>query len=217
MVEQAEDFIRKNTRLFGFRTEFTFRRIDKLEYPLRAIREGIINALIHRSYEEPADTRVLIFDDRIEIVNPGPFPKGVTPENPRHVPVNPVLCQLMYDIGFIEKYGTGIYMMKELCEEYGIPEPEYEIGEIETKLIFRTGGKAVILSEIEKLGIELNERQRNGLKYAFREGFITNKIYREINRVSNKTANLELKDLMKKGLLKLHEKGRATKYLPGIG
>lgn len=54
MLEKAEDFIRKNVRLFGFRTEFTFRRIDKLEYPLGAIREGVINALIHRSYEEPA-------------------------------------------------------------------------------------------------------------------------------------------------------------------
>jgi ATP-dependent DNA helicase RecG len=46
IVEQAEDFIRKNIRLFGFRTEFTFRRIDKSEYPLKAIREGINKRLI---------------------------------------------------------------------------------------------------------------------------------------------------------------------------
>ena len=216
VLEQAEDFIRKNTRLFGFRTEFSFRRIDKPEYPLSAIREGIINALIHRSYEEPADTRVLIFDDRMEIVNPGPFPKGVTPENPRHVPVNPVLCQLMYDVGFIEKYGTGIYMMKELCEEYGIPKPEYEISERETKLVLRTGGKAVILSEIERLGIALNERQGKALRYAFREGFITNKIYREINGISHEMANREISQLVKLGLLAVRGRGKATRYVPNV-
>ncbi len=214
MIEQAEDFIRRNIRLFGFRTEFTFRRIDKLEYPLKAIREGIINALIHRNYEEPSDTRVMIFDDRIEIVNPGSFPKGVTPENPKHVPVNPTLCQLMYDVGFIEKYGTGIFMIKELCKEYGIPEQVYELSEYETKLIFKSGGKAVLVAEIEKLGIELNERQRNALRYSFREGFITNKIYREINKVSHELANRELSQLVELDLLRVKGRGRATKYVP---
>ena len=105
MVEQAEDFVRKNIRLFGFRTEYSFQRIDKLEYPIKAVREAIINALIHRNFFEPADTRVAIFDDRIEVISPGSFPEGVMPQKPKHVPVNPVLCQLMYDIGLIEKYG----------------------------------------------------------------------------------------------------------------
>jgi predicted HTH transcriptional regulator len=107
----------------------------------------------------------------------GSFPEGVTPERPRHIPVNPALCQLMYDVGFIERYGTGIYMINELCGEYGIPRPEYAISDIETKLVFRSGGKAVVISEIEKLGVKLNERQGNALKYAFRGEFITNKIY----------------------------------------
>lgn len=213
-IEQAEDFIRKNIRLFGFRTGFSFGRIDKLEYPMKAIREGVINALIHRNYYEPADTRVMIFDDRIEIVNSGSFPEGVTPEKPRHIPVNPALCQLMYDVGFIEKYGTGIYMIKELCEEYGIPGPEYEISDVETKLVFRSGGKAVVISEIEKLGVKLNERQSKALKYAFREGIITNRIYAEINEVSSKTASLELGDLVRKGLLGVEGRGRSTKYIP---
>ena len=215
-IEQAEDFIRKNIRLFGFRTGFSFGRIDKLEYPMKAIREGVINALIHRNYHEPADTRVMIFDNRIEIANPGSFPEGVTPEKPRHIPVNPILCQLMYDVGFIEKYGTGIYMIKELCEEYGIREPEYEISDVETKLVFRSGGMAVVISEIEKLGVKLNERQSRALKYAFREGFITNKIYAEINGVSNKTASLELRALVRMDLLGVEGRGRSTKYVPKI-
>jgi len=216
MVEQAEDFVRKNIRLFGFRTEYSFQRIDKLEYPIKAIREAIVNALIHRNYFEPADTRVAIFDDRIEIVSPGSFPEGVTPEKPKHVPVNPVLCQLMYDIGFIEKYGSGIYMINELCEEWGIPKPEYELNEVETKVIFRSGGKAIVISEIEKLGVELNERQKEGLKIIFEKGKITNADYAKMFGVSRNTATNDLSDLVEKGLIKRVGRGRGSYYAPKI-
>jgi len=54
------------------------------------------------------------------------------------------------------------------------------------------------------------------LRYAFEEGFITNKIYADINEVSNKTASLELKDLERKRLLEIRGKGRATKYIAKI-
>ncbi|HJH27037.1 MAG TPA: hypothetical protein C5S37_09780 [Methanophagales archaeon] len=213
MIEGSEDFVRKNIRLFGFRTEYSFQRIDKLEYPIKAIRESIINALIHRNYFEPADTRVAIFDDRIEIISPGTFPEGVTPEKPKHVPVNPILCQLMYDAGFIEKYGSGIYMINELCKEWGIPRPGYELSEVETKVIFRTGGKAIVISEIEKLGVEMNERQRNALQYVLEKGFITNRSYQELNDVGKKTAYLELLGLIEKGLLLSTGKGRSVRYV----
>ncbi len=213
MVEQAEDFVRKNISLFGFRTEYSFQRIDKLEYPIKAVREAIINALIHRNYFEPADTRVTIFDDRIEIISPGSFPKGVTPEKPKHIPVNPVLCQLMYDVGLIEKYGSGIYMINELCEEWGILKPEYELSEVETTVSFRSGGKAIVISEIEKTGVELNERQKKALRYVLEKGFITNRSYQELNDIGKKTAYLELSGLMEKGLLLSTGKGRSVRYV----
>jgi len=213
MIERMEDFVRKNIRLFGFRTEYSFQRIDKLEYPIKAIREGIINALIHRNYFEPADTRVVIFDDRIEIISPGSFPKGVTPEKPKHVPVNPILCQLMYDVGFIEKYGSGIYMINELCEKWGIPKPEYDLSEVETKVIFKSSGKAIVIREIEKLGVELNGRQRKALQYVLERGFITNGSYQKLNDVGKKTAYLELSGLIDKGLLSSTGKGRSVRYV----
>jgi len=217
IMEQTEEFIRRNTRLFGFRTSFSFRRIDKLEYPIEALREAVLNALVHRDYEAPSDISVFIFDDRIEITNPGNFPHGTTPENPLHIPRNPILCQLMRDIGYIEKYGTGIYFMKDVCNDWGIPEPEFRISDIETKIVFKSGGKAVVISEIEKLGVELNDRQRKGLKHAFMEGFINNQIYREINGVSDETSRRELSQLVEKGLLKIKGKGRSTKYVPLVG
>ena len=216
LVGQAEDFVRKNIRLFGFRTEYSFQRIDKLEYPIKAVREAIINALIHRNYSEPADTRVAIFDDRIEIISPGSFPKGVTPEKPKHVPVNPVLCQLMYDIGFIEKYGSGIYMINELCEEWGILKPEYELSEVETTVSFRSGGKAIVIGEIEKIGVELNERQREGLKIVFKKGKIANADYAKMFGISRNTATNDLTELVEKGLIKRVGRGRGSYYTPKI-
>ena len=70
MIDMAEEFIRRNIRLLSFRVSTSFQREDKFEYPLDALREAIINALIHRNYLEPADVRVFIFDDRVEIINP---------------------------------------------------------------------------------------------------------------------------------------------------
>ena len=216
MVGQAEDFVRKNIRLFGFRTEYSFQRIDKLEYPIKAVRGAMINALIHRNYSEPADTRVAIFDDRIEIISPGSFPKGVTPEKPKHVPVNPVLCQLMYDVGLIEKYGSGIYMINELCGEWGILKPEYELSEVETTVSFRSGGKAIVISEIEKTGVELNERQREGLKIVFEKGKIVNADYAKLFEISRNTATNDLTELVEKGLIKRVGRGRGSYYTPKI-
>lgn len=213
MLEQTEEFMRRNMRLFGFRTPFSFRRIDKLEYPIEALREGVLNALVHRDCEAASDIRVFIFDDRIEITSPGPFPSGTTPENPLHIPRNPMLCQLMRDMGYIEKYGSGIYFMKDVCKEWGIPGPEYKLSDIETKVIFRSVGEAVVISEIENLGVDLNGRQREALKSVFAKGFINNEFYRELNSVSDETARLELSQLVEMGLLKIKGKGRSTKYV----
>ena len=136
MVDAAEEFIRKNIRLLSLRTSKSFQRDDKFEYPLEALREAIINALIHRNYQKHSDVRVFIFDNRVEVINPGTFPEGVSPDAPVHEPVNPILSQFMYDVGFIERYGSGIKMMHRLCREWGNKEPRYELHLLETKVIF---------------------------------------------------------------------------------
>jgi len=213
MVEQAEEFIKRNVRPLEFRTPVTFERV-RLEYPMKVIREGVINAIIHRDYREHSDTSVLIFDDRIEIINPGTFPEGTTPEAPKHIPINPVLCQLMYEFGYVEKYGSGILMMQQACREEGIPEPEYELSKRVTKLIFHLPKVWVSISAVEKAGIKLNERQKKALKHAFIKGSITNREYRAAYNISQKTAFLELFDMVNKGILTPEGKGRAVRYVP---
>jgi ATP-dependent DNA helicase RecG len=213
MLNNAESFVNKNVRLYGFRTEVSFRRIEKLEYPLRAIREAIVNALIHREYSEPSEIKLFMFNNRLEIINSGSFPEGVTPQNPIHKPRNPLLCEYMKDIHYIEKYGSGIYMMRKLCGEWGIPEPEYVLDRYWTKIIFRLSKAGILLSEIMKHGIELNNRQINAVKYVFEHNSITNEEYQKINNIKRTTSKIELKKLVEKGLFEVRGKGKGTRYV----
>ena len=213
MVNAAEEFIRKNIRLLSLRTSKSFQRDDKFEYPLEALREAIINALIHRNYQKHSDVRVFIFDNRVEIINPGTFPEGVSPDAPVHEPVNPILSQFMYDVGFIERYGSGIRMMKRLSEEWGNKEPSYELHPLETKIIFDSPIQESTFIEIDDISEQLNERQKKALFHVEKNGQIATKKYVEINRVSRRVAYEELKDMTDKGLLSITGKGRGTKYV----
>lgn len=106
--------------------------------------------------------------------------------------------------------------MKNACRENRIPEPKYELSEREVKLIFYPSRIALLISEIEKAGIELNKRQKEALEYAFYKGSISNKEYRGAYKISSKTASLELSDMVRKELLRRIGKGRAVKYEPKI-
>ena len=213
MVNAAEEFIRKNIRLLSLRTSKSFQRDDKFEYPLNALREAIINALIHRNYQKHSDVRVFIFDNRVEIINPGTFPEGVSPDAPVHEPVNPILSQFMYDVGFIERYGSGIRMMKRLSEEWGNKEPSYELHPLETKIIFDSPIQESTFIEIDDISEQLNERQKKALFHVQKSGQIATKEYVEINHVSRRVAYEELRDMTDKGLLSMIGKGRGTKYV----
>ena len=213
MVDAAEEFIRKNIRLLSLRTSRSFQRDDKFEYPLAALREAIINALIHRNYQKHSDVRVFIFDNRVEIINPGTFPEGVSPDTPVHEPVNPILSRFMYDIGFIERYGSGIRMMKRLSAEWGNKEPRYEFHPLQTTIIFDSPIQESTFVEIDDISEQLNERQKNALFHVEKNGQIATREYAEINHISPRTAYTELKDLTDKGLLTAIGKGRGIRYV----
>ncbi len=216
IVNAAEEFIRRNIRLLSLRGSRSFQRDDKFEYPIEALREAIINGLIHRNYQEPADVRVFIFDDRVEVINPGSFPEDVSPHKPIHRPVNPILSQLMYDVGFVEKYGSGIIMMQRLCKEWKNKEPRYELHPLETKVIFDSPIQDTTFVEIDDISEQLNDRQKNALFYVQTNGQIARKEYVEINQISFRIAYEDLRDMVDKGLLTVEGKGRGTRYIKKV-
>ena len=110
LVEQALDFLRRNTRqtveLDGGR------RVEHAVYPTDALREGIVNALIHRDYLlTSTDIQLAIYSDRLEIVSPGRLPNGITPARMRagtRAARNQILKDVMRDYRYLEHMGMGV-------------------------------------------------------------------------------------------------------------
>lgn len=99
-------------------------RIDRWTAPIIALREAIINAIVHANYaEKGAPIRVAVFDDRIEVENPGILPFGLTIEDIlRGVSRlrNRVMGRVFHELGLIEQWGSGIQRMTAACKDAGV-------------------------------------------------------------------------------------------------
>ena len=129
-IEQVMDFIRKhaNKRMI-FAGEA--RRIEKWQYPLEAIREIVVNMIIHRDYRSSSDSIVKIYNHKIEFYNPGRLPDEITVEKLlsgkyKSTPRNKIIAGICKDMQLIEKYGSGIGRVREHFKAEGLPEPEFE-------------------------------------------------------------------------------------------
>ena len=110
LVEQALNFVQRNTRV-TVETQGG-RRIERPVYPPDALREGIVNALIHRDYLlTSTDIELAVYSDRLEIVSPGRLPNGITPDRMRagtRAARNQILKDMMRDYRYLEHMGMGI-------------------------------------------------------------------------------------------------------------
>lgn len=104
---------------------------ERFDYPLDAIREIVINMIVHRDYRDSAASIIKIFDDRIEFYNPGKLVGGITIENLlsnnyTSQARNKLIAKAFKEVGMIERYGSGIRRILNICEEYGIIQPKIE-------------------------------------------------------------------------------------------
>ena len=126
-IQDSLRFIERNTRT-AYRIE-GLRREDVPEYPMKALREAITNAVMHRDwFMEGANVFVEIYTDRIEISSPGGLPKGMkfSDLGRKSIRRNALIADLLHRITFIEKAGTGINRMREDAREQGCPAPAFE-------------------------------------------------------------------------------------------
>ncbi len=207
-MEEAARFIKKNTNA-TYEVK-GLQRIEVTEYPERALREAIVNAVAHRDYFSADSIQIRIFSNRIEFINPGKTLEGIDIKNMDtgiSIKRNPLVYQLMHDMGYMEGMATGIPMIKREMKAAGMPEPEYSIV-----------GSFLVLTLYNKLGKKLdfdtmNERQKNGVEEARSKGRITTKEYAELNKVSMPTALIDLDRMVKADLLKKVGKTRRSFYL----
>jgi ATP-dependent DNA helicase RecG len=176
-------------------------RIEKGEYPVAAIREMLLNALVHRNYMG-APIQIRVYDDKISIWNEGTLPDGLTLDALKRShssrPRNPIIADVCFKGGYIDAWGRGTIKIIDTCKQADLPEPE---------MIELDGGFSITLfkdiispEKLSKLG--LNDRQIKAVLVLKEKGKITNKEYQEINETTERTASRDLSDLVEKGIIK---------------
>jgi len=205
LINQVDESMKFITRHISVRYEFEGKpkRKEVWEYPLEALREAVINAIVHRDYTASSNVQVEIYDDRIEIWNPGRLLPGITIEDlykKEHKSLirNKLIAQIFYDIGYIEKYGSGTIKIIELCKQNGIPLPDFREINGGLSIIFRKD----IFTEEYLRNLGLNKRQIKAVMYAKEKGKITNKEYQELSVCSRNTATNDLRELIQKGVIR---------------
>lgn len=121
---------------------------------------------------------------------------------------NKAIGEVFYDLELIERWGSGIDKIRKTCLNAELPEPQFENNQNGFKIIFR---KDIYTEEyLRKLG--LNDRQVKAVTHVKEKDHITNKEYRELNKISKPTATRDLNELIKKSILKIWDK-RTRFYL----
>lgn len=222
-ISAVESFFSRNTRLANKIVEF--KRVDIPEYPFEAIREAIINAIAHRDYNRRgAPIMVSIFDDRVEVHNPGGLLPGLNIKKleGNHATRNEAICNIFHETRDMERFGTGIGKMKNKMKEYGLSIPEFsEEGDFFVVKFYGPGDKILDLvpsipeyrqTDLKKLG--LNERQIEALRLMVnKKAVFSNKEYRDHFKVSNQTFVRDMKLMVELGQVSSIGTGRALKYL----
>ena len=129
-------------------------RTDTYEIPVVALREALINALIHRDYiNQGRDIKVGVYDDIVNIVSCGAFPNSITQsdiENGRSDARNRVIANVFKELGLIEQWGSGIARIKSACLEVGLKEPKIrEINDFVDVEIYRPNNAELVPNNAE--------------------------------------------------------------------
>jgi len=212
LVQQVRDamaFVQRNTSM-AVKIEARLERTEQWEYPLEAVREAITNAVCHRDYADSGNVVVKIFDDRLEVANPGELPAGITVEDlkQRHEskPRNKLVADAFFLIKYIEQFGTGIARMLKDCRAAGAPEPVFESRAGTFRAVFPR------LALAKKHSERLADRQMQAVRHATEKGRITLADYAQLVSMPKRTLQRDLQELVRKGLLIKRGTARATWY-----
>ncbi|MBR9946901.1 putative DNA binding domain-containing protein [Clostridiaceae bacterium Marseille-Q4145] len=179
------------------------KKMEKI--PEAAFREAIANALIHRVWDVEAQIRVLMFDDKIEIISPGGLPAGITEEEylsgKLSILRNRNLANVFYRLGFVEIFGTGITRIKQLYEGKLIL-PEFVVSENTITIVLPILENALNLTEDERVIYKILSKTMPKPISEIEPYVLFGK---------SKVTKI-LKEMVKKGVVIIEGKGRGTKY-----
>ncbi|MBA7528510.1 hypothetical protein ES705_20697 [subsurface metagenome] len=211
-LESVLEILRTKYLLSEIKYEGIHRR-DILEYPYEALREAIINALIHRDYSGTSQIQIRIYPDKLMIMNEGKLPPEIPVEKLKtshlSIPRNTLLSEVFYYAGFIESWGHGTLKIVGTCIEQGLPEPDFkEENGVMTVTFYKDKWNE---ENLKKLG--LNDRQIKAVAHIKENKIINLSSYKALSKnVSEKTLYRDLQDLVAKNILKEIGEKRGRKY-----
>ncbi|HEY2990033.1 MAG TPA: ATP-binding protein [Candidatus Binatia bacterium] len=217
-VGRVKEHIRERTILH----DLFFR--ERLEYPMFAWQEALVNAVAHRDYSlTGAPVEIWMFDDRIEIRSPGLPPSPVTVEQLRqqqrvHFSRNPLLVRALADLGYLREMGEGIPRMFQEMEHHGLQAPELSAeGFVFTVTLRNTPiyDDATLRWLNQFSASAINSRQRRLLAYAYAHGkSFSTMDYQRIAEVDRDVAYREIRVMVKQGIVApLKAKSRSYKVI----
>jgi len=191
-------------------------RIEKGEYPIAAIREMLLNALVHRNYMG-APIQIRVYDDKISIWNEGTLPDGLTLDALKRShssrPRNPIIADVCFRGGYIDAWGRGTIKIIDTCKQADLPEPEMK--ELDGGFIITLFKDNLTPEQLTKLG--LNDRQIKAVLLVKEKGKITNNEYQILNEISDRTALRDLEELTEKSILIKEGEKKGTSYKLNVG
>ncbi|MBQ4157785.1 MAG: putative DNA binding domain-containing protein [Clostridia bacterium] len=197
------------------RTQSTFKglyRTDIRDYPEEALREALLNSLVHRDYSFGASTLISVYDDRIEFVSIGGLPSGISLSDVMlglSVCRNPKLAAIFYRLELIEAYGTGIPKIFKAYADFAL-QPQIEVTENAFKITLPNRNTAVKSKEAASNVPTSNDTVI--LDYVERNGEITRSDVEALLNISTSTSNRILRAMVHKGLIHQVGSGKNTKY-----
>jgi ATP-dependent DNA helicase RecG len=236
ILENTQNFILNHINLRGEIKGLY--RTDTYEIPLVALREALINALIHRDYTNGGrDIKVGVYDDIVNIVSPGSFPNSITAEDiaqGRSEARNKTVANIFKELGLIEQWGSGIARIKILCAENGLRETLIEEKNDYVDVEFY---RPVVDATVQITGVQVkatiedvitsaNDQSRpittdydqlrpeeiTVIKYLQSNASITRKDAKEILSIGETKIKELFNVLIEKGLIQRYGNGRSTYY-----
>ena len=228
-LEQAEAFIKNHIHLRG---EIKgLQRTDTYELPEEALREALVNALVHRDYSNPGrDIKVGVYDDIVNIVSPGGLPSTLTAEtllDGRSEIRNRVVARVFKELGYIEQWGSGIQRIRAACLDKGLAEPLIqEKGDFVDVVFYRPASEqatsgAVNQAEAAPDSAEyrrivpdtLTPQEDEVVSQVEQRGRVTTPEVEAALSVKARRAREVLKSMVEKGLLEKKGTARSTYYI----
>lgn len=200
-AEQVTDLI----YLKYLKAEISYQGIQRIEsypFPKEALREAVLNAIVHKDYQSGIPIQISVYENRLYIANDGYLPEGWSLEElmkkHRSKPFNPLIANAFYRAGLIESWGRGIEKIKQTCMMEGLPLPKYHIKPGDIMIEFQ--GKERDKKQTEQYQ-HLNSTQQKIISMILLDPRITQKEMAAQIGLSTEAIKKNIRILKEKGIL----------------